>query len=77
MLCQLKKIERVKHHIRVILASYPVEEATRGEHATSSLTIYQTLVSMASLAGKNLKDQKLVEEILGSITGLPGLTIIP
>ena len=54
-----------------------VEEAPRGKHATSSLTIYQTLVIMAGLTGKNLKDEKLVEEIIDSITGLPGLTIIP
>jgi len=54
-----------------------VEEAPRGKYATSSLTIYQTLVIMAGLTGKNLKDQKLAEEIIHSITGLPGLTVIP
>jgi predicted nucleic acid-binding protein len=32
---------------------------------------------MAGLTGKNLKDQKLAEEITHSITSLPGLTIIP
>jgi len=54
-----------------------VEEAPRGKYATSSLTIYQTLVIIAGLTGKNLKDQKLAEEITHSITGLPGLNIIP
>jgi predicted nucleic acid-binding protein len=32
---------------------------------------------MSGLTGKNLKDQKLVEEITNSIISLPGLTIIP
>jgi hypothetical protein len=32
---------------------------------------------MAGLTGKNLKDQKLAEEITHSITSLPGPTIIP
>jgi predicted nucleic acid-binding protein len=54
-----------------------VEEAPRGKYATSSLTMYQTLVIMAGLTGKNLKDQKLAEEITHSITDLLGLTIIP
>jgi predicted nucleic acid-binding protein len=54
-----------------------VEEAPRGKYVTSSLTIYQTLVIMAGLTGKNLKDQKLAEEITRSTIGLPGLTIIP
>jgi predicted nucleic acid-binding protein len=53
-----------------------VEEAPRGKYATSSLTIYQTLVIIAGLTGKNLKDQKLAEEITHSITALPGLNII-
>lgn len=54
-----------------------IEEAPRGKYATSSLTLYQTLVIMAGLTGKNLKDQKLIEEITNSITSLPGLKIIP
>ena len=54
-----------------------IEEAPRGKYATFSLALYQTLVIMAGLTGKNLKDQKLIEEITHSITGLPSLTIIP
>jgi predicted nucleic acid-binding protein len=54
-----------------------IEEARRGKYATSSLTLYQILVIMSGLTGKNLKDQKLVEEITNSIISLPGLTIIP
>jgi predicted nucleic acid-binding protein len=54
-----------------------VEEAPRGKYATSSLTIYQTLVIIAGLTGKSLKDQKLAKEITHSITSLPGLIIIP
>ncbi|MGC9095493.1 MAG: type II toxin-antitoxin system VapC family toxin [Candidatus Bathyarchaeia archaeon] len=54
-----------------------IEEAPRGKYVTSTLTIYQTLVIIAGLTGKNLKDQKLVEEIVNSIKSLPGLTITP
>jgi len=54
-----------------------VEEARKGKYATSTLTIYQTLVIIAGLTGRNLKDQRLVEEIIRSITDLAGLTIIP
>jgi len=54
-----------------------VEESPHGKYATSSLTIYQTLVIIAGLTGKNLRDRKLAEEVTHSITGLPGLTIIP
>ena len=53
-----------------------IEEAPKGKYATSTLTIYQTLVIIAGLTGRNLKDQTLVEEITHSITDLPGLTII-
>jgi predicted nucleic acid-binding protein len=53
-----------------------VEEASRGKYATSALTIYQTLVVVAGLTNKNLKDQ-LVEDIVNAITSLRGLTVIP
>jgi predicted nucleic acid-binding protein len=53
-----------------------VEEAPRGKYATSALTIYQTLVVVAGLTNKNLKDQ-LVEDIVNAITSLRGLTVIP
>jgi len=54
-----------------------IEESTRGKYVTSTLTLYQTPVIIAGLTGKNLKDKKLVQEIVNSITSLPGLTITP
>jgi predicted nucleic acid-binding protein len=52
-----------------------IEEAPRGKYVTSSLTLYQTLVIIAGLTGRSLKDKPLVEEVVNSITSLPGLVI--
>ncbi len=54
-----------------------IEEAPQGLYVTSSLTLYETLVIMAGLTGKSLKDKKFVEEIVRSITSLPSLLITP
>lgn len=54
-----------------------IEEAPRGKYLTSTLTLYQTLVIIAGLSGKNLKNKKFVEEVLNSIMSLPGLIITP
>jgi len=54
-----------------------IEEAPRGRYVTSALTIYQTMVIIAGLTGKNLKDKRLIEGILNPIESLPGLTIAP
>jgi predicted nucleic acid-binding protein len=54
-----------------------IEGAPRGKYVTSSLTLYQTLVTIAGLTGRNLKDKPLVEQIVNSITSLPGLVITP
>ncbi|MEM3031833.1 MAG: PIN domain-containing protein, partial [Nitrososphaerota archaeon] len=54
-----------------------VEKAPRGKYVTSALTLYQTMVIVAGLTGKNLKDQELVGEVVNSIEGLSGLRIIP
>jgi predicted nucleic acid-binding protein len=54
-----------------------VEEAGRGSYATSSLTIYQTMVVVAGLTGRDLREQKFAEEIAHSITALRGLHIAP
>jgi predicted nucleic acid-binding protein len=54
-----------------------IEDAPRGKYVTSSLTLYQTLVIIAGLTGRNLKDKPLVEEIINSITSLPSLVITP
>ena len=54
-----------------------IEKSTRKEYVTSSLTIYETLVVMAGLAGKNLKDKTFVEAVTTSLTRMKGLTIEP
>lgn len=53
-----------------------MEGSGHRRHVTSSLTIYEVLVIVAGLTGKNLRDRKLVEAI-GSISELPGLRITP
>ncbi|MEM1547309.1 MAG: type II toxin-antitoxin system VapC family toxin [Candidatus Methanomethylicia archaeon] len=54
-----------------------VEKAPRGKYVTSTLTLYQTMIIIAGLTGKNLKDQELIEEVVNSIKSLSGLKIIP
>ena len=54
-----------------------IEQSTRKEYVTSSLTIYETLVIMAGLAGKNLKGKEFVEAVTNSLTRMKGLTIEP
>jgi predicted nucleic acid-binding protein len=52
-----------------------IENSSRGEYVTSSLTIYETLVIIAGLTGKNLKDKTFTEKVVNSITHIRGLTI--
>ena len=52
-----------------------VESSPHGEYTTSSLSIYETLVIMAGLTGKNLKDENFVEEVVNSLTHIKGLNI--
>nr|MDO8045145.1 type II toxin-antitoxin system VapC family toxin [Candidatus Baldrarchaeota archaeon] len=52
-----------------------VENASRREYVTSSLTIYETLVIVGGLTGRNLRDEKFVEEVITAITSLRGLII--
>ena len=54
-----------------------IENSSRGEYVTSSLTIYETLVIIAGLTGKNLKDKTFTEKVVNSITHIKGLTIEP
>jgi len=54
-----------------------IENSPRGEYTTSSLTIYETLVIIAGLTGKNLKDKTFVEEVVNSITQIKGLKVEP
>ncbi len=54
-----------------------IENSASKEYVTSSLTIYETLVIMAGLAKRNLKDRAFVEEVTNSLTRMKGLTIEP
>ncbi|MGB9760018.1 MAG: type II toxin-antitoxin system VapC family toxin [Thermoproteota archaeon] len=54
-----------------------IESSQRGKYITSSLTLYQTLVILAGLTGKSMKDENLVRSVVDAIKNLPGLDIIP
>jgi len=54
-----------------------IDQSPRGEYVTSSLTIYETLIIIAGLTGKNLKDKNFVGNVIKSITHIKGLTIEP
>lgn len=54
-----------------------IENAPKGEYATSSLTLYETLIIIAGLTSRNLKDKRLVEDVIDSMTHLKGLLIEP
>jgi predicted nucleic acid-binding protein len=52
-----------------------IETSQRGEYVTSALTLYETLVIMGGLTGKNLKDKNFVQQVITPITSIKGLTI--
>jgi len=54
-----------------------IENAPRGRYITSSLTLYETLIIIAGLTGKTLKDKAFTEEAINAITHIKGLTIEP
>ena len=54
-----------------------METSPRGEYVTSALTLYETLVIIGGLAGKNLKDKDFVHQVVNSITRIKGLVIEP
>jgi len=54
-----------------------LEDAPHRRYVTSSLTVYETLVIIAGLTGRSLKDRTLIEGVVESIRGLRGLEIIP
>ena len=51
-------------------------ELRRGKFYTSVLTIYEVMVIIAGLTGRNLKDKELIETILKALTSLPGLNFV-
>ena len=52
-----------------------IENSPHGKYVTSSLTLYETLIFIAGLTGKSLRDTPLVEGVIDSITNLKGLLI--
>lgn len=54
-----------------------VEDSQRGEYVTSSLALYETLVILGGLAGKNLRDKEFVDQVIKPITSIKSLTIEP
>jgi len=54
-----------------------IENSSPGEYVTSSLSLYETLVIIAGLTGKTLKDKAFTEEVINAITQIKGLIIEP
>jgi len=54
-----------------------IESSPPGEYVTSSLSLYEALVSLAGLADKTLKDGAFSENIIKAIIGTKGLIIEP
>ena len=54
-----------------------IEDSPRGKYVTSSLTLYETLVIIAGLTGRSLKDQAFTEAVINSLTQIKGLIIEP
>ena len=54
-----------------------IEESQRGAYITSTLTLYETIVILAGLTGKNLKDKTFVNKVLNAVTSLKPLRIEP
>ena len=54
-----------------------IEESQRGAYITSTLTLYETIVILAGLTGKNLKDKTFVNQVLNAVTSLKPLRIEP
>lgn len=53
-----------------------IESSSRGAYVTSSLTLYQALVVIAGLTGRNMRDESLVKGVIGAIKSLPGLEVV-
>jgi uncharacterized protein len=54
-----------------------METSPRGEYVTSALTLYETIVIIGGLTGKNLKDKNFVQQVINPITSIKGLVIEP
>lgn len=54
-----------------------IESSQRGDYVTSTLTLYETLVILGGLTGKNLKDKNFVNQILNAFTSIKPLKMEP
>jgi predicted nucleic acid-binding protein len=54
-----------------------IESSPTGEYVTSSLTIYEALVIISTLTGKNLRNKDFVNRVVTLITQVRGLVIEP
>ena len=54
-----------------------IESSPSGEYVTSSLSLYEALISLAGLADKTLKDKVFTESVIKAIIGIKGLIIEP
>lgn len=54
-----------------------MEESSRGDYVTSAITLYETLVILGDLTGKNFKDKSLIANTIHPISHIKGLTIEP
>ena len=52
-----------------------METSPRGEYVTSALTLYETLVIISGLTGKNLKDMNFVQQVINPLNSIKGLVI--
>ena len=56
---------------------YEIENSPSGGYLTSSLSLYEALVSLAGLANKTLKDYEFVANVIKALNGIKGLMIEP
>ena len=54
-----------------------IEESQRGGYMTSTLTLYEVLVVLAGLTGKNLNDKEFVRKVLSALASLKLLKVEP
>lgn len=54
-----------------------IENSPSGVYVTSSLSLYEALVSLAGLANTNLKNYDFGESIIKALNGIKGLIIEP
>ena len=54
-----------------------IEKSRRRTYYTSILTIYETIIIIAGILGRNLRDHEIVERIINAFSELEALEVIP